>query len=49
MFGFATVQAPPVSGVWAVHVPVPGWHVPGVLHELLALQVTSLVPVQTPA
>jgi hypothetical protein len=47
-FGFAAVQVPPLSGVSAVHVPVPCWHVPAMLHWSLG-HVTGLVPVQTPA
>jgi len=46
-FGVATVQLPPVTGVDGVHVPVPDWHVPGVLHSG-AVHVTGLDGVQVP-
>jgi hypothetical protein len=42
------VQLPPVTGVDGVHVPVPDWHVPGVLHSG-AVHVTGLDGVQVPA
>jgi|SRR5580692_8238431 hypothetical protein len=47
-FGLVTVHDPPVTGVEAVHNPLPDWHVPGVLHAL-AEHVTGFEPVQTPA
>jgi hypothetical protein len=46
-FGLETAQLPPVTGLGAVHVPVPGWHVPGVLHSG-AVHVTGLDPTHAP-
>jgi hypothetical protein len=44
----STHDVPSLTGTGVEQVPVPDWHVPGVLHWSPLVQTTGLVPVHAP-